>query len=70
MSNYLNTIKQKKKTEDIIIVKNDQIIIEEVYFWIKISLKSTFEFFLSHKINVQQGFMIVYKKLCMQNAIW
>jgi hypothetical protein len=44
--------------------------IEKVYFWIKLSLKTTFDILLSHKINVQQGFMSVYKNLCMQNAIW
>jgi hypothetical protein len=47
--------------------------VENLYLCIILSLKSIFEIFLFHKINIQQNkisIMNVYNTLYMQNIIW
>jgi hypothetical protein len=47
--------------------------VENIYLCIILSLKSIFDFFLFHKINIQQNkirIMNVYNTLYMQNIIW
>jgi hypothetical protein len=47
--------------------------VEKLYLCIILSLKSIFEFFLFHKINIQQNkirIMNFYNNVYMQNIIW
>jgi hypothetical protein len=47
--------------------KNDQTKVEEVYLWIILIVKSTFDNFWSHQINIQQKWIKTYN--CFQSII-
>jgi hypothetical protein len=49
------------------IKKNDQLMVEEVYSWIIVFLKCTFDILLFHKINFQLNWIRIYE--CLQEII-
>jgi hypothetical protein len=75
LSNYLYKMKKIKQFENVIIQKKSyQIMLKDVYLWILLFLKSTFDIVLSHDNNLQQNWIRIYESLhlilYMQNIIW
>jgi hypothetical protein len=70
---FVKLFKQDEEKDKIIwkwnIQKNiNQIMVEKLYLWIILCLKSTFDILLSHKINFQSNWIRIYNK-CLQGII-